>query len=483
MLSGRSPKIQKATQMPRTDGCRQPDGRGSSGPGSDQIRIRHQSQNRQGARPDHTAEDPRPRRRGDRIAAAFRVNGRSRGICRGSDPKLSFELSSATTHRDPRAAALSNELAPLSYVRLVRSRHEAAAMRALPVSLATARSSASAMAACENELGAALEQRFKGDRSGASIAAAIIENSTAARAYVCAGAKSERSIDDRTAFEIGSITKTMTAALLAEIIGRGEIAFVQNAVETRTRIAARVFEFRINGAVLRPCQAQRQRLRDIAARASALTPRHGRHLHRQVPALRPCGPRPLLQRPAHRAMGRSCRRSPALAACAQPCPTWCVISKVSSACAIARSRQSWRELRSSFPVLTVKQQAWPGRLGLPRTGADSSCIRAGPAASLPSQRGSREALSWLSCAAACVHAQSSVRCRASTIPCGFGTSGADFLPVQNGPETVGLDGGDAVSAVGLRLGGIVTFCCSLSRTAAVQGSPLIVSLPRFCSPC
>jgi hypothetical protein len=178
-------------------------------------------------------------------------------------------------------------------------------------------------------------------------------------------------------------------------------------------------------------------------------------------------------------MGRSCRRSPALAACAQPCPTWCVISKVSSACAIARSRQSWRELRSSFPVLTVKQQAWPGRLGLPRTGADSSCIRAGPAASLPSQRGSREALSWLSCAAACVHAQSSVRCRASTIPCGFGTSGADFLPVQNGPETVGLDGGDAVSAVGLRLGGIVTFCCSLSRTAAVQGSPLIVSLPRF----
>src|SRR6516162_1332413 len=113
-------------------------------------------------------------------------------------------------------------------------------------------------------------------------------------------------------------------------------------------------------------------------------------------------------------------------------------SNVSSACAIARSRQSWRELRSSFPVLTVKQQAWPGRLGLPRTGADSSCIRAGPAASLPSQRGSREALSWLSCAAACVHAQSSVRCRASTIPCGFGTSGADFLPVQNGPETVGL---------------------------------------------
>ncbi|HEY2401990.1 MAG TPA: serine hydrolase domain-containing protein [Steroidobacteraceae bacterium] len=97
-------------------------------------------------------------------------------------------------------------------------------MRALLVSLAAALSSASAMAASESELRAALEQRFKGDRSGACIAAAVIENGTAARAYFCAGAKSERSINDRTAFEIGSITKTMTAALLAEIIGRGEIA-------------------------------------------------------------------------------------------------------------------------------------------------------------------------------------------------------------------------------------------------------------------
>ena len=77
------------------------------------------------------------------------------------------------------------------------------------------------MAASENQLRATLEQRFKGDRSGACIAAAIIENGTAARAYFCADAKFELSIYDRIAFEIGSITKTMTAALLAEIIGRG----------------------------------------------------------------------------------------------------------------------------------------------------------------------------------------------------------------------------------------------------------------------
>ncbi len=97
-------------------------------------------------------------------------------------------------------------------------------MRALFLSLALALSTASAMAASEDDLRAALEQRFKGDRSGACIAAAVIENGTTARAYFCANAKSERSIDERTAFEIGSITKTMTAALLAEIIGRGEIA-------------------------------------------------------------------------------------------------------------------------------------------------------------------------------------------------------------------------------------------------------------------
>src|SRR5260370_15451966 len=80
------------------------------------------------------------------------------------------------------------------------------------------------MAASEDELSAGMEQGFKGDTSGVCLAAAVIENGTTVRAYFCANAKSERSIDERTAFEIGSITKTMTAALLAEIIGRGEIA-------------------------------------------------------------------------------------------------------------------------------------------------------------------------------------------------------------------------------------------------------------------
>ena len=76
----------------------------------------------------------------------------------------------------------------------------------------------------DNDLHAALEHRFKGDRTGACVAAAVIDNGTTANAYFCADAKSARPYDEHTAFEIGSVTKTMTAALLAEFIARGEVA-------------------------------------------------------------------------------------------------------------------------------------------------------------------------------------------------------------------------------------------------------------------
>jgi len=48
-----------------------------AGPATDQIRSGDQSKDREGARFDGATVDPRPRRRGNRIAAAFRVNGRS----------------------------------------------------------------------------------------------------------------------------------------------------------------------------------------------------------------------------------------------------------------------------------------------------------------------------------------------------------------------------------------------------------------------
>ena len=83
---------------------------------------------------------------------------------------------------------------------------------------------APAFAISNDDVRAALEQRFKGDRTGACIAAGVIDDGTIATAYYCADPKSQRPYDEHTAFEIGSVTKTMTAALLAEFIARGEVA-------------------------------------------------------------------------------------------------------------------------------------------------------------------------------------------------------------------------------------------------------------------
>jgi serine-type D-Ala-D-Ala carboxypeptidase/endopeptidase len=79
-------------------------------------------------------------------------------------------------------------------------------------------------AVTDDGLRAVLERRFRGDRTGACVAAAVIEGDTTATAYVCADPKSSRPYDRLTAFEIGSVSKTMTAALLAQLIDRGEVA-------------------------------------------------------------------------------------------------------------------------------------------------------------------------------------------------------------------------------------------------------------------
>lgn len=81
-----------------------------------------------------------------------------------------------------------------------------------------------AFAISNDDLRAVLEQRFKGDRTGACIAAGVIEGGVTATAYYCADPNNARPYDEHTAFEIGSVTKTMTAALLAEFIARGEIS-------------------------------------------------------------------------------------------------------------------------------------------------------------------------------------------------------------------------------------------------------------------
>jgi serine-type D-Ala-D-Ala carboxypeptidase/endopeptidase len=65
------------------------------------------------------------------------------------------------------------------------------------------------------------EQRLLGDRTGACFAVAVIEQ-TVSRAYVCANPKDSQRISPNSAFEIGSVTKTMTAALWADLILQGK---------------------------------------------------------------------------------------------------------------------------------------------------------------------------------------------------------------------------------------------------------------------
>jgi CubicO group peptidase (beta-lactamase class C family) len=51
----------------------------------------------------------------------------------------------------------------------------------------------------------------------------VIDDGAITTAYYCADPKAQRPYNEHAAFEIGSVTKTMTAALLAEYIARGEV--------------------------------------------------------------------------------------------------------------------------------------------------------------------------------------------------------------------------------------------------------------------
>lgn len=92
-------------------------------------------------------------------------------------------------------------------------------MHILAAAIALAAGQASAMT--DAELKSIAEQRLLGDRTGACFAVAVIDQ-TVSRAYVCADPKELKRISPDTAFEIGSVTKTMTAALLADLILQGK---------------------------------------------------------------------------------------------------------------------------------------------------------------------------------------------------------------------------------------------------------------------
>jgi CubicO group peptidase (beta-lactamase class C family) len=80
-----------------------------------------------------------------------------------------------------------------------------------------------AQAMTDQQLQAIVAKRLQGDRTGACFAAAVIEGERVSRAYVCADGKdAARRIGPDTAFEIGSVSKPMMAALLAGLIREGK---------------------------------------------------------------------------------------------------------------------------------------------------------------------------------------------------------------------------------------------------------------------
>lgn len=73
------------------------------------------------------------------------------------------------------------------------------------------------------ELAALLGQRLQGDRTGACFAAAVVRPEGVARAVACADADNPRPIDADTAFEIGSVSKTINGLLLQQLIEEGRL--------------------------------------------------------------------------------------------------------------------------------------------------------------------------------------------------------------------------------------------------------------------
>ena len=73
----------------------------------------------------------------------------------------------------------------------------------------------------EADLADTVAQRLSGDRSGTCMAVAVIATDVS-RARVCADPKQITRIGPESAFEIGSISKTMTGTLLAELINAGK---------------------------------------------------------------------------------------------------------------------------------------------------------------------------------------------------------------------------------------------------------------------
>lgn len=100
----------------------------------------------------------------------------------------------------------------------------------------------------DSVLKATVEERVLGDRTGVCVLAAVVETEAVSRAVVCADASRARPLDTKTALEIGSVSKTMTAALLASLIEDGMLT-LDEPLATHLPAGTRVPDF--EGAPIR----------------------------------------------------------------------------------------------------------------------------------------------------------------------------------------------------------------------------------------
>ncbi|MET0519053.1 MAG: serine hydrolase domain-containing protein [Burkholderiaceae bacterium] len=131
---------------------------------------------------------------------------------------------------------------------------------------------APAPASAEDEVRQTLAARFDGDRSGACVLAAVIDGGETRRARFCALPRNDGGPGFEQAFEIGSVSKTMTAFLVGRLIDAG-----------RWSLDDPIARHLPEGTVL-PRQGERQiLLRDLLTHSSGL-PALPARLHPKNPA-------------------------------------------------------------------------------------------------------------------------------------------------------------------------------------------------------
>lgn len=129
--------------------------------------------------------------------------------------------------KTPSAAMVSRAIKAIKAIRTMPlRRHMPAAWGLVPMLVLACGLGAPVHAGAQTDQPHALQQRLAarivGDRTGACLVAALIETGHVVRAQACAGTRRDPAPPDGAVFEIGSVSKTMTAFLVQHLVSRGQ---------------------------------------------------------------------------------------------------------------------------------------------------------------------------------------------------------------------------------------------------------------------